>query len=280
MKESMRVGRAVVLLITALAVECRAQHPVASGFGIEMRLLGSFGASTGPVDVANIPATLRTVPSNQYGPLSPGTPVTIPVSTISISGGAAAASIGLAPQYTLRRVTLRAGALVSFMNLSVAPPSVGSQAEYASFPELNQFGTNQRGVGTSLVYYDVYWSRATPTIIPFGELEFRLNRFASLVGGYSGKQRSTANIQTGYDQYDALSTYSDQKLASVTSDGSPYGGIKIALVGPYAGLLIGAAPVNWERLSSAYPITTGFNGKRGVQVMLGMGIGWTRVKRP
>jgi hypothetical protein len=82
-----------------------------------------------------------------------------------------------------------------------------------------------------LVYYDVYWSRATLTIVPFGELEFHFNRFAALVGGYSGQQKSTANVQTGYDKYDALSNYGDQKLASVTSDGSLYGGLKIAVIG-------------------------------------------------
>ena len=269
---------AALLSMTSLTLDCKAQSAVASGFGIEMRLGASFGGSTGTVTLENIPQMLRTVPSNQYGPLSAGTPVIIPTSTISLPGSSPGLSIGLAPQYSLWRMTLRAGASVSFMNLTASPPSVGSQAEYASFPEINQFGTNQRGVGTSLVYYDVYWSRSSPAIVPFGELQFRVNRFASLVGGYMGQQKTTVDIQNGYDQYDALSTYSNQKLAYITSSGSPYGGIKIAVIGPYAGLFIGAGPVKWERITSAYPLATDFSEKTGVQLLIGFNVGWTRTK--
>jgi hypothetical protein len=86
------------------------------------------------------------------------------------------------------------------------------------------------------------------------------------------------DIQNGYDQYDALSTYSNQKLAYITSSGSPYGGIKIAVIGPYAGLFIGAGPVKWERITSAYPLATDFSEKTGVQLLIGFNVGWTRTK--
>jgi hypothetical protein len=142
-----------LLSMISLTLDCNAQSAVAFAFGIEMGLAASFAGSTGPVTFGNIPQVLRTVPSNEYGPLSAGTPVTIPGSTVSLPGSSVGVSIGVALQYTVWRMTLRAGASVSFMNLTASPPSVGSQAEYAPFPELNQFGTNQRGVGTSLVYY-------------------------------------------------------------------------------------------------------------------------------
>jgi hypothetical protein len=128
-----------------------------------------------------------------------------------------------------------------------------------------------------LVYYDIYWTK-TPSVTPFGELECRINRVISLVGGYSGSRVATSSLQNGYDQYDALTAYSSHKVASLTLSASPYGGLKVAVFGPYAGLFVGAMPVGQARLSSPFSINTGLGRKNGVQILVGMDFGWTHVK--
>jgi len=246
------------------------------GFGFDIKLTGLFGGSQGPIQFSGLPQALRTVPSNASGPLATGVPVTIPDSPVLVQQSSTGFSIGLAPQYSVWRFTVRAGVSTQFLNLTSAPPTADTTAEYAKYPELNQYGTNQRGVGTSLVYYDIYSSRTPQSLNPFGELEFRINRWVSLVGGYSGRKIAAATIETGYDQYDALATFNRQKLASVTMQASAYGSVKVNVFGPHGGLFIGATPSKWSQFSSPYPVTNSFSGKNGVQILLGMDIGWTQ----
>jgi hypothetical protein len=86
-----------------------ARDRVAKGFGIGIKLMSSVGGMPGPIAFSNIPQNLRTIPSNQYGPLAAGTPVTVPSSTINVGPGKASFLIGLAAQYTLSRFTIRGG---------------------------------------------------------------------------------------------------------------------------------------------------------------------------
>jgi len=280
----------VLALVIAPVVTCDAQNQqqpqgpsaregTAKGFGFGVKLMGTFGGMPGPIAFSNTPQTLRTIPSNQSGPLANGTPVTVPSSTITAGPGTASFLAGLAAQYTVSRFTIRGGALAEFSNATSSSPTVSPTAIYATFPEINQYGTNQRGVGTSLVFYDIYWARTPPNITPFGELEFRLTHSVSLLGGCIEHQNANANLENGYDQYDVLTAYSTQKLASVTANASAYGGVKFAVFGPYMGFFIGVAPVKWTRLSSPYPITTDFNPKSAVQLLVGLDIGWTHTKK-
>ncbi len=239
---------------------------VAKGFGIGIKLMSTVGGMPGPIAFSNIPQNLRTIPSNQYGPLAAGTPVTVPNSTITVGPGAASLLVGLGAQYTVSRLTMRGGALAEFANVTSSLPSVSTTATYATFPEINQFGTNERGVGTSLVFYDIYWAKIPPAVTPFGELELRISHSMSLLGGYIEHRNAAANLENGYDQYDALTAYTSQKLASATADNSVYGGVRFAVFGPYAGLFIGAMPVKWAQISSPYPITAGFIAKSAVQL--------------
>lgn len=270
---------ALFLFLMSISPNCNAQaipqYPTPQGFGLDVKLTSPFLSSPGPITFSNIPQALRTVPSNQYGPLASGTPVTIPVSTFTVQPSSVGFSIGFAPQYTAWRLTLRGGVSLAFMNLTSGPPT----AEGGPYEEINQFGTTQRGTGTSLVYYSMYWDRTPPIITPFGELEFRISRFVSFVGGYSGPKTMTVTLENGYDQFDALTVYSTHNFASINMEGSGYGSAKVNVFGPYVAIFAGATPVKWDRLTSPYPVANNFNGANDVQVFIGADIAWMHTRR-
>lgn len=269
----------VAISMLCLALPAFAQD---KGFGFDVRweMLGFNEIGLGPIGFSNIPQSLRTVPSNQYGPLYPaGTPNIIPISTFNIGDPKILgySSVGFAPQYTIRRFTIRGGVSITLPNSPAYgdPPTADVTAEYATYPEINQFGTNQRGVGMSLVYYSVYWSKGgSLNPEPFGEVEFRVWGVFSLIGGYGGFQK-TENIilGNGYDQFDALTPYSKQALASIiTKAYGPYGSAKLNLFGRYGGVFLTVIPSS-TKYSSSYTVTvTPMNLKSGMELLLGVDV--------
>jgi hypothetical protein len=178
--------------------------------------LGAAQVGLGPVSFNNIPQSLRTVPSNQAGPLSAGTPVVIPGSSFDIPDPKfiAFSAIGFAPHYAVKRFTFRGGVYLTLPNTSTPGAPTADSGPYQ---EINQYGTSARGVGTSLVYYSVYWGNGgalNPR--PFGELEFRVVGPFSVIGGYGGFEKTSGILLVnGYDQYDALTPYSTQTIAQI-----------------------------------------------------------------
>jgi hypothetical protein len=252
------------------------------GFGINFRweMLGFNEVGLGPIGFSNIPQSLRTVPSNSAGPLYPaGTPVVIPGSTFSIGDPKfiGFSAISLAPQYEAWRFTFRGG-------VSIATPNFPAQnlptAEGGPYQEINQFGTSQRGTGTSLVYYSAYWSKDNPIKPkPFGEIEFRVAGPLSLIGGYGGFQK-TVNValENGYDQYDALTPYSKVTIASaVIKAYGPYGSAKLRF-GHYGGVFIKVMQTT-ASFSSSYPGLTLNTAdlKQGVEILFGFDLNLVRI---
>lgn len=249
-----------------------AANAVPHGWGLDVKAMMGFGGSAGTLSVVNVPASLRTVPSNNLGPLATGIPVTIPDSSFSVKSSSISAQIGFGPEYSFGRFTVRGGGLLSFLNLTSGPPVAGG----GNVDEINQFGTSQRGTGTSLVYYSIFWPR-TPSISPFGELEVRLSRFVSVLGGYNGRENSSVTLQNGYDQNDKLTSFSNQKLASSSVKGAPYGGFKVNIHGPALAIVVEAAPVNWTSFSTQFPVGIN-NPSSGVLVRLGIDVALTQKK--
>jgi hypothetical protein len=264
---------AVLLLLgTPLAIA----QDYGKGFDINIKweVLGFNEVGLGPIGFSNIPQSLRTVPSNQAGPLSTGTPVVIPGSTFSVGDPKfiGFSAFSFAPQYQAWRFTFRSGVSITMPNYPAQGPPT---AEGGPYQEINQFGTNQRGTGTSLVYYSVYWSKGGPiNPKPYGEIEFRVAGPLALVGGYGGFQKTeNITLENGYDQYDALTPYSKQAIASaIIKAYGPYGSVKV-LFGRYGSAFLKIMPTTTS-FSLLYPglTSTPVNLKQGVEILLGLDI--------
>ncbi len=253
---------------------------VPTGFGIQAQFGTFFGNRKVPTSFT-IPETLRTVPTHPDDGYPPGTQWTIPTAsfttdkpTISPQG-----FVSIAPQYTLWRFTARAGVrIIPGQDVPSEKPTAG-----AAIPEINQEGTSDRGYGESLVYYFLYWqSRNATRTRPFGELELRLNRFVSLIGGY-GKTASTEGIalENGWDRYDAFQTHLTQHVITLEQDSGPlYGAIRFEVGGPFAGFRLGYTSTR-SRLAFIYPgvvtsLPSGHNVRDGI--FFALDLCWTQSK--
>lgn len=253
---------------------------VPRGFGLQVQV-GSFFTQDRPPTDFTIPESLRTVPTHPDDGYPPGTQWTIPMPHFTTNDPEIAPQgvVAIAPEFTIWRVTARAGArIVPGPSLTSSKPMPGD-----SIPEINQEGTSDRGYGQSLVYYFVYWQpKVLTTARPFEELELRINKWVSLIGGY-GKTASAEGValENGWDRYDAFQTHLTQEIASVEQNSGPfYGAVRIAVGGPFVGFRIGYTSTR-SRLTLAYPgVYTSLPASRGVLdgIFWAMDVGWTQSK--
>ncbi len=208
-------------LLFALAVALSmASSSVAQGsrseFSLETRTLAQFFPSA-LGRVSNIPISLRTIPGHP-GDSNAGTLIAIPTDTIA-PGLFSGFYAGVAPQLRVSAWRFRVGP--QFGMYSRPQPQESSSGNTR---ELNQFGTQQRGTATALVYYAVV-PRADLFSGGYGEVEHSVGAKAGLIAGYAWSPYSYT-VKTGYDRYDSLEPHQIFKLATADMQRC-YGGFRI-----------------------------------------------------
>ena len=252
---------------------------IARGFGVSFSL--GFGLNTdfSNITISNVPTTLRTIPSNQYGPGTIGSPVIAPDSPFALkkSEFGQIVWVRMGPQYTLWRFTVRGGVSIPMVR---NPTDNKPQAGVGPYSEINDIGTSERGYGRSLAYYAVYWEGKTShTPKPFGEVEFIIHPLVTIGAGYSHFQSSAGiTLETGYDQFDKLTPLNTRQIASAILESSFYGKVKANVFGPYANVFLEVGPVN-HFISSAFPISTGSVNQKEIRIFYGMEVILTQAKK-
>jgi len=198
--------------------------------------------------ISNIPASFRTIPGHS-GDSNAGLLITVPADTIS-PGLFSGLYAGVAPQLRVRGWRFRGGPQFG-MYSSPQPQKVST----GNTRELNQFGTQQRGTGTALVYYAVV-PRANPFSGGYGEIEHSVGSKIGLIAGYAWSPYDYT-VKTGYDRYDSLESFQIYTLGTADMHRF-YGGLEIG--GRTAFLLLAGA------------------GKQ--QISVGSGASGTEIKAP
>ena len=204
---------------------------VPRGFGVEVKMIFSPDDELPNVNFPSVPEELRTVPTHQgdgwFG--TPGAPWVVPFPSSDINDASISDAVGItvAPQFTVSRLTFRGGIYIPQAKFQTTRPIAG---DFDTYHAVNQFGTTRRGVGTSLVYYSVYYDGVDNDPKPFGEIEFRLHRFLSVIGGYGGHHNSyKIALESGYDRFNSLEEYEKVELGSIERHGAPYAAIRVGI---------------------------------------------------
>ncbi|PIR97050.1 MAG: hypothetical protein COT91_03465 [Candidatus Doudnabacteria bacterium CG10_big_fil_rev_8_21_14_0_10_41_10] len=230
---------------------------VARGFGVEVKMFFFPKAQFQDMNVSSVPEALRTVPTHQgdgwFG--TPGRPRIVPDDPLFVlkpdlkNVGA----VSVAPQYTVWRITFRGGVYFPYGDLTSRRPVAGDLSTYNA---VNQYGDNNRGYGTSLVYYSIYWDDTKGRIKPFGEVEFRLHRFVSVIGGYGGTQSEyRLMLENGYDRFGRLEKYQEHELFRTSQKNAPYAAVRVGIA--YIGVSVGVSRAKTTAVNNFQLSSTG-----------------------
>lgn len=231
MDNTLRIAVVGILLVSGLfgrATSTFAQTFPAVGVGL------TWGFSADrlpdvPVLVENVPASLRQVPSHPGDTWIYGSQTvlrTIPFDSIEPNPLPSSAALYVAAEITVRRLRMRSGPVFTFYSEAeqgLVPANTGATRL------ANQRNLPDRGIGQSLVYYNMYVQTSR---VPgwLNEASLNVSRHVSLIGGYSFTTFALV-VETGYDRFNRLETYDTVDGGRVTL-WRAYGGVEAAF--PFA----------------------------------------------
>ena len=177
--------------------------PPSRRFSLEWRIPMLQVVPRMPGRFSNLPLSVRTIPQHKDDTwfCCLGTPRIVPDRTVS-SVLYSNLAVAVAPQVNFRRGILTFGTNFSGWQL---PEAV--RGSYWTTVEINQFGTSERGGGTSLVGTAIV-ARKRIYANPFVEWEFPIKKVPgrSILVGYA-YTKIDISIRAFYDRYDSLETY-------------------------------------------------------------------------